>query len=730
MLSESFYVTSTQTVDLTPMVEDKAVAYTFATMVRLTSPKAFHFTIDGSDATISSTLVNAGGSVEVAPSKGVPVSLILAAGQSAGTINVSSINKYPGDRSSSEIAVTDTSAIEQVIAATRLVPTQMVLIFDDGYYNNWEIAAPILAKHGFSASLSLEVEDVDNEDGAGRPWVTADAMRSLIEDYGWEICNHPNLNLSADEDVMAADAAAENLQIVQLLTGELVWNGNDFVAGTLTYPKYSNYKINGAVYRGGARNTDSDNAYYSLYDKVRSINGDIGVSGNHLYITDQESEFTQHWSAIPADPSNNDAAFQRLLAFVRGCGSHKKTAIIYAHYTPQTAAEGDAEGIPYIHAAHLEELCRVCVESGVQLVPWSAIGAANLIYDSAFTNVNNGAFVAASGDTCEFDDGETLNESAHSILMTATAYRSSVNLTRYQTETFIVNPFTRYRVKIRYKIGTEMVLNGGPGNRNHGLEVGLITQTGNTDGTASSYINSYRLLQGDLAYNLPYESTGGDYAIHEMIMYTGNGHHASIALSLIQCTGTVNIGQIIVERMDSLNKRPLTVEATYNTTIGRYIQLMKPQVNGYRDWEWDVKVVSTDATSTVSHTVDYAFSDSADVPSPVNGTTCYVVGIGLGDFATRGGLLTTYNGSTWGSFTNTTKNSMINATISGEGYGNAYYHHHQHTVQGGQFTRLFSRAIIDRPFIRQTGISDFYIYNTSGTRTDTFKLVCTPVFVS
>ena len=58
---------------------------------------------------------------------------------------------------------------------------------------------------------------------------------------------------------------------------------------------------------------------------------------------------------------------------------------------------------------------------------------------------------------------------------------------------------------------------------------------------------------------------------------------------------------------------------------------------------WDIRPLANDGDviQEISLTVDYAFENSASVPSPADGETCYVLEKGESDFAGQGGRLGT-----------------------------------------------------------------------------------------
>jgi hypothetical protein len=597
---------------------------------------------------------------------------------------------------------------------------KLALIFDDGYQNNVTIALPILQKYGFAATMALEIERVNlnYDSNPNLPVVTADDLRSWIRGGG-EICNHTALTLADSESVMASKAVAENQRLRDILTGALVWNGSAFVSGTPMYPEYATYGVDSAVYRGGARNANSDAAYATIFDKIRGINGDIATRGDGIYLTDAQGEMPCLWSAFSIDNSGSAATLANMLSFVRSLAGTESTGVIYGHFTPPSVPGFAAP--PYITAADLEALCRACVEDGVEIVPFNRLGACNLVGPQSFADVNSMTFGAPSvGDTAAWDTGVVLNSLPRSIRLTAAAQRAGGARPSATTNAFVVAPFSRYRVRLRYKIDT--ALNRGGANPNHGIEVRLVTVSQDSGGSSDLDISGYQL---NPAVAIPFDVTSG-WATYDTILFTGLGMRGSVSASLFNASGTAWIGHISVEKLDSFSRRPYAITANFNTVIATRITLPVPTNAGSRRWRWMATVDGTNVTSTTT-TVSYAAEASADVATPTTGQTVYVLGRGSGDFATRGGQIGTWSGSAWGSWTTPSDNTVINATVNGEGFAAAHYFHHRRSSIGGQFTRLYARAYGDLPFVQRINAGVFDVWHSSGSRSDAFRLLCTPI---
>lgn len=604
---------------------------------------------------------------------------------------------------------------------------KIALIFDDGYRNNRTVAAPVLARYGYAATLALEIDRVNTDYGGDPllPVCTATDLRELIADYGWEICNHPQLNIAETEANMAAAAIVENTLLVDILTGAKVWNGAAMVAATPTHTQYATYKVRGAVYRGGSRNANSDAAFETVFDKVRTINGPIATYGDRLHTTDQEGPLPMHWTAFTADTNGSDNTLQTLISWVRSFANTGMRGVIYAHSVPP--GSGSAT-VPYISENDLDAVCRAAYEAGVQIVPWSALGRSNLLHDPRFESANSHTLTAASGDSAAYSASDTLNGAPRCAVLTATAYRTNLANTSWQSDQFSVEPFTRYRVKIRYKIGTALTLSGGIGNVNHGLAAAFNTIEGNTAGNSNGSMDDYELGRNTPGYARKYDVTSG-YASWEMEFYSGYGFSAVLTLGLFQCTGTVRIGHVIIEKGESIARMPLRGTHTYDTVLGRDIYLLTPSgLSASRKWEWEFRV-DADAVITIGETVDYAYQVDTDIAAPTNGQTCYVLFPASGAFAGQDGKKATYNSGsgTW-SFAAIATRTLVKANV-GEGFANQYYMHLKASGKFAQFERLSGRAWSDQVIIDREAEGRFSVYNKSGLRSDTFRWSARPRWI-
>lgn len=129
------------------------------------------------------------------------------------------------------------------------VNNAVVITFDDGYFDTWATAAPILHAHGFKGTVFAVTQYVGRtmRPGDARTFATWDELRAL-RDQGWEI----GLHTATHADLGAADAVTlhrevlDASRVLQQQIGEPVWS--------VAYPwgRYSPAAI-AAVVESGAR---------------------------------------------------------------------------------------------------------------------------------------------------------------------------------------------------------------------------------------------------------------------------------------------------------------------------------------------------------------------------------------------------------------------------------------------------------------------------------------------
>lgn len=634
----------------------------------------------------------------------------VAAGDTILGVQAGAVRRFPV----SQLALPGDIAVEENKRLASSASSRggvVAFVFDDGYQSNYVNALPLFRKYGFAATLAIEIDKVSTSYGSdpAYPVCTPANLREMV-DAGWEICNHPNLNLADSEAQMVTAARAENQLLVDYLTGAKVAPGG--APGGVTHPQYLGYRVETAVLRGGARNATSDAAYRFLFDKVRSIAGAVASRGDYLHSFARHQERRMGCTAYVVDTTNRP--LQDSLAFIESVAQTGAQAIIYAHDTPLTVV-----GItPYILASELETLLKRCHELGVAVVPLGYLYRGNAVYDKSFEN-STGSFTARTGDTAAFTTSDTLHGAARAVELVSSAGVAN-DVTQYTTRTFVCEPFCRYKVSIRYKIDVALTLVGGTGNRNHGLNVTLLADAGNTAGDSAGLHLAREMVLNDAAARLPYDVTTG-YGTYEVTLCTGYGSQASVRVSLINCTGAIKIGAIYAEKGESLLSLPLSGVSTFNASLGRQIYLPDVAGSGARGWKWRVEVSAAAIASAATY--DYAFADPANIAAPTAGQTCYVIGTGVGAFATHSGKLATYNGTTW-SFAVIAPGTFFKVNNC-QGTLNVYIRHMRSSTEGAPQFEISKTALVeDAPFFFE---ADEKVYNASGLRTDAFSWCAYPV---
>ena len=138
--------------------------------------------------------------------------------------------------------------------------------------------------------------------------------------------------------------------------------------------------------------------------------------------------------------------------------------------------------------------------------------------------------------------------------------------------------------------------------------------------------------------------------------------------------------------------------------------------------DWDVQVFATAQEASVTY--NFAFADSANVPAPAAGNTCYVLGAGAGAFAGQGGMLATYNGSTW-TFAAVTAGAFFKAT-SFRGLANRWVRHIGVGEGVGHYEVHMTSVLNDKFPVVRVGNGSYRVFNGAGTRTDAFSWLARP----
>lgn len=95
--------------------------------------------------------------------------------------------------------VSQTQLFKSLFQGTDLPPQPVLLTFDDGYLDNYEVAAPILEKYGFTATMNVVTDKVGTPEYISWEQVTALEERGM--DIGSHTCSHPDLTTLSAADL-------------------------------------------------------------------------------------------------------------------------------------------------------------------------------------------------------------------------------------------------------------------------------------------------------------------------------------------------------------------------------------------------------------------------------------------------------------------------------------------------------------------------------------------------
>lgn len=591
---------------------------------------------------------------------------------------------------------------------------RIAFMFDDGYERNYTNALPVFKKYGATATIAVEIDKINQNYNANTdlPVLKTAQLRKLV-DEGWEICNHPSLTLTDTEKQMYDKAEAENVLLRNILTGEKVMGSNGAVTdGSLDYPEYSDFEVYSAVYRGGSRNDTSDKSYKTLFDKVRTINGSIASRGDHLYAFGKDAERTQMTSGLVADTVTN-IDLEEVLGFIKGIASTDSLGVVYAHDVLDGSSQTSFGSVPATNVEDLEAILKLCSDLGVSVVPYKNLFAGNALPTDS-DNLN-GTHITQAGYTSEYDTNVFLNGIGRSIKIVSDGTNASSG-SGFNTNNFSVNPYHKYRIRVRYKIDTDLVTS----SIDHGLCVNFKNLLANTSGQSAGG-DSSRLILLNSGQGGPKTATVG-WDEFEFITASGVGAYAKIIVSLFQAQGTAWVGQIHVEDLGSLRDNPIRGTANFDLFNGRRIFIPELESVGGRGKSLVVNV--RPSRTTVTATVDYAINDPALIPTLSDGETCYVLNnppTGTSFEGNEGSIMVYDSGTTsWSVQSNPSKGDLIKAEQTGITNEDTFYLHTATGAGGAIYKQIYTDTYVPRIFVDYQG-DRVEIYNELGLSVGSFE---------
>lgn len=484
----------------------------------------------------------------------------------------------------------------------------VVLQFDDGYADNVN-ALDLAIQYGVKLVMYVDVYKI-NGTQFGQAAATIGLIRDWIE-AGCEIGVHPNFPTDA------AATATEYQLIRDLVTGlkSIAAGGVVTTNGSMSHPQYASWRPISMSYQGGVRSDTTDRHMRHYYKFIRTITGTIASRGDVLYVRSDDSEKTILQSGTSADTFVDGAGvtltpLANSLSLIRSIAATGSQTFLYFHGTPiAMPVSQPSYQAPFILRSQLETLIQACRTDNVKIVTHEQIGAANLYRDFRFDD-SLGQFLTNAGDSAGFVTGPEAPylSASRFVRLTATAFRSNTNTT-FNAQPIVVKPFCRYRVRMMYRIPVDLVLNGGTGNWNHGLEFIFQTFQGNTANSGSgahryASVNCQNNRPSPATLRLPYLANGGAWQEFVGDFLSLAGQLAQLRVSLFNCTGTVDIGDLQIEEMESLSQRSFGGSNTFDTSLGRLIGLPTTNLTGEgRQWDWDV-IVSAPLLNTAAGACD------------------------------------------------------------------------------------------------------------------------------
>lgn len=237
----------------------------------------------------------------------------------------------------------------------------VIFRFDDGFVNNLTLAAPLLARHGYSATLYAATRPSEWA-GASMPMMTPAQWKELHDRWGWDIDSH----VTAHQDATVGDPAvwAERLRE----------SCDDIVKAGLPWPRTF-------AYPNGSRNVATDRYVARLFQVC-------GLTGHPSKIpVDRHARtFFTGWTTVNGlSPAPGIA---QLKSYVRAATARGEVPILGFH--------GITEGAPpaahHMSLATLTEIVEWLAAEGYSSMKMGDLLPQNLLADPGFEEHALGTF--------------------------------------------------------------------------------------------------------------------------------------------------------------------------------------------------------------------------------------------------------------------------------------------------------------------------------------------------
>ena len=234
----------------------------------------------------------------------------------------------------------------------------VVLRFDDGFVNNLNVAAPILARYGYPGTLYYCTGPAGLGGITGEhPLMAPDQVRKLWDTYGWEIGAHTH----AHEDAIATATDTWRTSVEASITN---------IIG-MGLPRPTSF-----AYPNGSRTAATDRLVYGLFDKVGLTGGPERSPWPY-----NKGAFFTGWCALGgATDADGKVALAKVKQYIRASFDRGYTPIVGIHGV--TLAQPSLGH--FLRADLLADLCQWLWAEGYPVSTQKDTPTHNMVADPGF----------------------------------------------------------------------------------------------------------------------------------------------------------------------------------------------------------------------------------------------------------------------------------------------------------------------------------------------------------